>query len=258
MGPCCHHAYSTRQERQRRINGASQRSLCPRTMEDKRPGTQQREQHSSLTWLARFSREPKQYFSLTMTGKPSTKRSPAMVAAHSTEGLRASRREKTGVVVFKAWTNERIRRYWKLPCAKTEARVRKLRWTNELSRRPTTHCHILAAIFCDVPFRDQTRAGSHDITGWAERILEDLRSIKETVYGAVDLIRELDGRWMRLLCDTPEALQKFGRAEIRARETTVCIPPWYGTTKSREEEEAEEAGLELRWTYELHDEEIHH
>ena len=29
-------------------------------------------------------------------------------------------------------------------------------------------------------------------------------------------------------------------AEIRVRETTVRIPPWYGTTKPREEEEEEE------------------
>ena len=70
-----------------------------------------------------------------------------------------------------------------------------------------------------------------------------------------DLVKELD---MRLICDTQEAeiYQKFDMAEVQARESTVCIPPWYGTTKPREEEEEdEEAELDLRWICDHHDEE---
>ena len=162
-------------------------------------------------------------------------------------------------MVYNACTNER---YWKLPGAKTEARVRRLHWTQELSRRPTTQCQILAAMFGDVPFEEPRVSNQGRIirptTGWAERILEDIRSIKETVDGADDLIQELHGRWMRLVCDTLEAegFQKFDMAEIRARDTTVCIPPWYGTTKPREEEGEDEEELELRWNCDHHDEEI--
>ena len=166
------------------------------------------------------------------------------------------------MVVYKAWTNGRIRRYWKLPAQKTEARVRRLRWTQELSRRPTTHCQILVAMFGDVPF-EETRLSNlgriiRHIAEWAERILEDIRSIKETVYGADDLIKELDGRWMSLFCDSQEAerFQKFDMAEIWAREMTMCIPPWCGTTKPREEEEEDEEDEEVRWTCDHHDEEI--
>ena len=76
------------------------------------------------------------------------------------------------------------------------------------------------------------------------------------VEGADDIIEELDERWMRLFCDTLEAerFQKFDMAEILAKETTVCVPPWYGTTKPREEEEEdEEAVLELRSICDHHD-----
>ena len=45
-------------------------------------------------------------------------------------------------------------------------------------------------------------------------------------------------------------------AEIRARETTVSIPPWYGTTRTREVDEEDEEELELRWTCDHYDEEI--
>ena len=93
------------------------------------------------------------------------------------------------------------------------------------------------------------------ITGWAERILDVLQSIEETVDGADDL-KELDGRWMILFCDKLEAerFQRFDMAEIGARERTVSIPPCCATTVVDEKDEEEE--LELRWTRDHFDEEI--
>ena len=45
-----------------------------------------------------------------------------------------------GTTTYSSWSNEKVRRYWRLPTAHTEARVRRLRWAQELSRRPQTHC----------------------------------------------------------------------------------------------------------------------
>ena len=50
MGPYCHHAYVKEEQ-----------MPCIAALDDRVPGTQRREQHSSLTWLDRSYREPKQF-----------------------------------------------------------------------------------------------------------------------------------------------------------------------------------------------------
>ena len=172
------------------------------------PGTRRKEQHSLLTFLARFSREPNQYCTLTRTGKASIKRQLAIVASHSTEGLRASRRGKTVLWCTKLGPTRRLGDTGNYPVRKLKPGFRRPRWTEELSRRPLTHGQILAAMFGAEPFEEPRVSNQcrliRPVTKWAERILEDIRSIKETVDGADDLIEELDERWMGLFRDTPE------------------------------------------------------
>ena len=78
----------------------------------------------------------------------------------------------------------------------------------ELSRRPTTHCQILATMFDYVP---------------------------------LNILRH-------------DRFQRFDMDEIRVRETTVSIPPWHGTTRTREVDEQDEEEEER--TCDHHDEEI--
>ena len=79
-----------------------------------------------------------------------------------------------GTTTYSSWSNEKMRRYWRLPTAHTEARVRRLRWAQELSRRPQTHCQVLAAMFGNSPF-GETRASPEGriirpVGPWAMRI----------------------------------------------------------------------------------------
>ena len=62
-----------------------------------------------------------------------------------------------GTITYSSWSNEKVWKYWRLPTAHTEARVTRLKWAQELSQRPQTHCQVLAALFGDPLFGD-TRA----------------------------------------------------------------------------------------------------
>ena len=135
VGPYCHHAHSTRLERHSRINAVHRSAASTkRTMEDH---CQARDEESGTPCSRGWSDSLGSRDTLTRTGNASIKRWLAIVASHSTEEHRANRQGKMVLwCIYRAWTNEKIRRHWKLPCAKIEARVRRLRWTHYPSRRP--------------------------------------------------------------------------------------------------------------------------
>ena len=73
-----------------------------------------------------------------------------------------------GTITYRSWTNERVRKFWRLPTAQTEARVRRLKWAQELSVRPQIHCQVLPAMFGDVHLRGRAphlKAGLLDRSG---------------------------------------------------------------------------------------------
>ena len=92
-------------------------------------------------------------------------------------------------------------KFWRLPTAQTEARVRRLKWAQELSVRPlVVHCQVLAAMFGDVPL-EGTRASPagriiRAIGPWAQRLIDDIESMAGTINGAEDFQRDVDSRWL--------------------------------------------------------------
>ena len=135
-----------------------------------------------------------------------------------------------GEIVNRSWSNEKVRRHWRPPRARTEARVRRLKWLQEVFERPQVHCHVLAALFEDTLDGHRASNGGRiigPIGPWASRVVEDLCSLRDAVDCGEEFCDEVDGRWLRLFCRTPEAerFRRFDMAEIRAWETTVRIPP---------------------------------
>ena len=56
---------------------------------------------------------------------------------------------RNGEVTYRSWSNEKVRPHWRIRRAPTEARVRRLKWLQEISERPQVHCQVLAALFGD-------------------------------------------------------------------------------------------------------------
>ena len=90
----------------------------------------------------------------------------SVIVQHGRETLNGRATVKTpepdGITTYRAWTNEEVRRFWRLPKASTEARTRRHKWVQELSARPQAHCQILAALFGDVP---RERPTSRELSG---------------------------------------------------------------------------------------------
>ena len=166
---------------------------------------------------------------------------------------------RDGTITYRSWTNERVRKFWRLPTAQTEARVRRLKWAQELSVRPQIHCQVLAAMFGGVP-RVGTRASPEGriirpIGPWAQQLVDDIESMADTIDGAEDFLFDVDSRWLRLFCDTPEAdrFQRLDMAEIRAREYSAATPP-PGTSSYWDAQEEEHDLPEKSWTCDMIDE----
>ena len=172
MGPYCHPAYSTRQERQRRINAVHRSAAFAKGLRktNARYTTKRAALLAHVVGPILSGAEAVLYTDTDWTIFDQTMASYGRRALNGRASGKQTRED--GQVVYKAWTNEKIRRFWRLPCAKTEARVRRLRWMQELSRRPTTHCQIIAAMFGDVPFEEPRVSNQgrilRPITGWAE------------------------------------------------------------------------------------------
>ena len=83
-------------------------------------------------------------------------------------------------------------------------------------------------------------------------MVEDLCSLREGVDGGEDFCEDVDGRWLRLFCSTPEAerFRRFDMAEIRAQETTVRIPP-PGTRIAHEPHDIDPEPPERTWLCDL-------
>ena len=118
-------------------------------------------------------------------------------------GLRGMQRRN----LFRSWSNEKVRRHWRRPRARTEARVRRLKWFQKVSERPQVHCQVLAALFGDT-LHGPTRASNDcriigPIGPWASRVVEDLCSLREGVDSGEEFCDDVDGRWLRLFCSTP-------------------------------------------------------
>ena len=80
-----------------------------------------------------------------------------------------------GEILFRSWSNEKVRRHWRLPRARTEARFRRLKWLQEVWERPQVHCQVLAALFGDT-LHGPTRASDGGriigpIGPWASRVV---------------------------------------------------------------------------------------
>ena len=164
-----------------------------------------------------------------------------------------------GTIKYRSWTNERVRKFWRLPTAQTEAIVRRLKWAQELSVRPLVNCQALAAMLGDVPF-EGTRASPagriiRPIGPWAQRLIDDIKSMADTIDGAEDFLREVDSRWLLLFCDSPEAdrFQRYDMAEIRAREYSAAIPP-PGASSYWDEQKEEHDLPEKNWICDMIDE----
>ena len=110
-----------------------------------------------------------------------------------------------GTITYSSRSHENVRRYWRLPTAHTEARVRRLRWAQELSQRPQTHCQVLAACSETSPLRGYwclPRGANRTTCRTMGQAIEDIESMADTVAGAEDFLQELDKRWLLLFCDT--------------------------------------------------------
>ena len=140
LGPYCHHVYSTRQERQRRINAVHRSAASAKGLwkTDARYVTKRAALLAHVVGPILSGAETALHTDTVSKSFDQTIASDGRLALNG----RASRKQtgEDGVVVYKAWTDEEIRRHWKPAWMKTEARVRILRWTPELSRRPLTHC----------------------------------------------------------------------------------------------------------------------
>ena len=152
--PYCHHACSTRLERQKRTNAVHRSVASAKGLW--RTNVRYATKRTSLFRhvVARLGGK-----TVLLTDTDGTCSDPAMVSdGRLALNGRVSGQQtgEDGAAVYKAWTNERIRRHWKLLCVKTRARVRG---------RPLTHCQILAAMFGDVLFR-LTMADNRSIKNW--------------------------------------------------------------------------------------------
>ena len=132
-----------------------------------------------------------------------------LIAQYGRRALNGQATEKIpqpdGTTRYRAWTNEKVWRHWRLHKASTEARVRRLKWLQEISERPQVHCQILAALFGDIPFESTRACNEGRIIGaigpWARRLIDDISSMAHLVDGGEDFIEDLDSRWLRLFCN---------------------------------------------------------
>ena len=114
-----------------------------------------------------------------------------IVAQYGRRALKGHATAKTlgtnGEILFRPWSNEKVRRHWRLPSTRTEARVRRLKWPQEVSERPQIHCQVLAALFGDTLHGPTGASNDGRIIGpigpWASGVVEYLCSLREGVDG---------------------------------------------------------------------------
>ena len=82
-----------------------------------------------------------------------------------------------------------------------------------------------------------------------------IESMADTIDGTEDFPFDVDSRWLRLFCDTPQAdrFQRLDMAEIRTREYSAATPP-PGTSTYWDAQEEEHDLPEKSWTCDMIDE----
>ena len=125
-----------------------------------------------------------------------------------------------GEISCLAWSNEKVRRFWRLPLTRTGALVRRLKWLQEVLGRLQVHCPVLAALFRRHPVWPHTPPTKEESSGRSDHGPTGLRRIydhRDAVDGGEEFDSDVDGRWRGLFWTTFEA-ERF-----RARETTVAL-----------------------------------
>ena len=256
LGPYCHHQYKAHLERERRI--AAGRKSAPAAFGLWRSDAAYTTKRSAL--IAHVVGPLLSAAEAVLYGDSDWAKFDRIVAQYGRRALNGRATTKTlgsnGEILFRSWSNEKVRRYWRLPCTRTEGRVRRLKWLQEVSERPQVHCQVLAALFGDTLHGPTGASNEGRIVGpigpWACRVVEDLCSLREGVDGGEEFCEDVNGRWLRLFCSTPEAerFRRFDMAEIRAQETTVRIPP-PGTRIAHEPHDIDPEPPERTWLCDL-------
>ena len=124
LGPYCHHQYKAHLERDRRI--ASVNKSAPAAFGLWRMRAAPPSAPPSLRMLWCHSSP------LTLYGDSDWAKFDRIVAQCGRRALKGRATAKTlgcnGEILFRSWSNEKVRRHWRLPRARTEARVRRLKW----------------------------------------------------------------------------------------------------------------------------------
>eukprot|EP00959_Pyramimonas_sp_CCMP1952_P462733 9483737-Pyramimonas_sp.AAC.1 len=84
--------------------------------------------------------------------------------------------------VHRAWSNERVRKYWRLCSLEVELRVRRLKRLQAIARRPERHRQWLAAHFGKMNWEGGTTMDEFGLLSttanpWAVRVLEDVKTL---------------------------------------------------------------------------------
>ena len=181
LEPHCHHQYKTHLERDRRI--ASVKKSAPAAFGLWRSDAGYTTKRSAL--IAHVVGPLLSAAETVLYGESDWAKFERNNAQYGRRALKGPATARTlgcnGEILFRSWSNEKVRRHWRLPRARTEARVRRLKCPQEVSERPQVHCQDLA-LFEDT-LHGPTRASNDGliigpIGPWASRVVEDLCSLR--------------------------------------------------------------------------------
>ena len=137
LGPYCHHQYKAHLERDRRI--ASVKKSAPAVFGLWRSDAGYTTKRTAL--IAHVVGPLLSAAETVLYGDSDWAKFDRIVAQYGRRALKGRATAKklgcNGAILFMSWSNEKVRRHWRLPRARTEARVRRLKWLQEVSERPS-------------------------------------------------------------------------------------------------------------------------
>ena len=132
-----------------------------------------------------------------------------------------------GVVQYKACSSRKVWDFLRLAPTPTavELRIRRLRWLQQLVRRPLLHCNVLASLFGRFP-NDPADAPVFSVhtNPWALQLQDDVFSLSELDSGAC-MVECLQQDFGKLFTVCREDFLYVDPTELRAQFFSVRIPP---------------------------------